>query len=148
MSEWTTLLDRLLEHPYWFEFQGALSSSRRVLPMPLSLKVDGEVRSFTITAQYLFEFGAGPFDVAESAYNAFRLSLGCEIVRVQSVFREDERIYVAKDLFTVIPQDLERLEDVVVGWSSLPKGKGAATCVKPPSHSRSDFVELLKEYTK
>ncbi len=148
MSEWMTLLDRLLEHPYWFDFQGALTSSRRVLPMPLLLKVDGEMRSFTINAQYIFEFGAGPFDVAESAYNAFRLSLGGEIVRVQSVFREDERVYVAKELLAVIPQKLERLEDVIVEWSALPKGNGAAMCAEPPSHSRSDFVELLKEYTQ
>lgn len=147
MSEWTMLLDRLLEHPYWFDFQGALFRSRRVNPLPLSLKVDGTERHFDIRAQYILEFAGGPFDSGEDAYNAFRLSLG-EIVRIQSVFRDDERLYVAQDIFTAAPQDLERLENVVVEWSALPRGIDLVICAKPPPHSRQDFVELLKEYVQ
>lgn len=148
MSEWTMLLDRLLEHPYWFDFQGALFQSRRVLPLPLSLKVDGVERGFEIRSQYILEFAAGPFDIGENAYNAFRLSLGRDLVRIQSIFRDDSRLYAAKDIFTVVPQDVECLENVVVEWSGLPRGTEIVTRAETPSHSRADFVELLKEYTQ
>ena len=148
MSEWMSLLDRLLEHPYWFDFQGALFCSRRVSPLPLSLKVDGEERAFELQAQYIFEFAAGPFDIGEEAYNAFRLSLGRDLVRIQSLFRDENTLYVAKDIFTVIPQNLERLEDAVTNWAALPKGSEVVVCTKTPSRSRPDFVELLKEYVQ